>query len=70
MTGRLVVAAEGITVEGLKLVNAPVDGTGYWTKNGITVFADAVSIKNNIIAQGSRQSENIVANGSSFPSDG
>ena len=63
LTGRLVVAAEGITVEGLKLVNAPVDGTGYWTKNGITVFADAVSIKNNIIAQGSRQSENIVANG-------
>ncbi len=43
--GRIVVNAEGVTIKNLTLTSKS-DGYGYWQKNGISVFADKVTITN------------------------
>ena len=51
LTGRIVVAADGVEISNLKITNKPVNAEahGYWTKNAITVFAKKTTITDNTI---------------------
>ena len=45
LTGRIVIAAEGVKVKHVDFSNTSVDGIGgYWLKTSVTAFADEVSV--------------------------
>ena len=46
LTGRIIVAAEGVTIKNLAIETKPVaeDANGYWTKTALTAFADALTV--------------------------